>query len=63
MKIDSLNEVKVFGESNLFLNQIRSEKFKFHFESRGKAVLNDLKCPDLTLHHRTPGDVSLRGNG
>jgi len=61
VKIDSLNEVKVFGESNLFLNQIRSEKFKLHFESRGKAVLNDLKCPDLTLHHRGAGEVSLRG--
>ena len=62
VKINSLKEGNVLGQSSLSLNRVRSEAFKLNFESCGNAHINEIECPNLEVFHRGTGDIFLRGS-
>lgn len=62
VRIDSLKEVSVLGQSSLSINKISCEKFQLNFDSSGNSQINDLKCSDLKIIHRGSGDLSIKGN-
>ena len=62
VKIDSLKEISVLGESSLSINGIHSESLQFNFESSENAFLNEIKSKELKVLHRGKGDIFLRGS-